>query len=185
MSCMICGHQWCWTCGMSKANKFHKAASIFCELIAVINFNEKIKLPWLFKIFFELLFLLLFPAVLLFFGIILVFYMTYETIRNCFGRSRGFLSCCRKRHHISTGKCQCMRNFLRFILILILSITLFILYVVLAVLAYAIFVAPLWIVLLIILAKKTWTWLPECRTIRYRELETAHRAPEAIVVPNY
>jgi hypothetical protein len=40
---------------------------------------------------------------------------------------------------------------------------------ILIIIVYALAVVPMWMALAVILAKKTWTWLPECRTRRYRE----------------
>jgi hypothetical protein len=80
---MVCGHEWCWYCGMSKANKFHKAASIFCELIAAVNFNERIKLPWVCKILIEMISFLLFPVILLIAAICLTFFASWEATYAC------------------------------------------------------------------------------------------------------
>jgi hypothetical protein len=45
----------------------------------------------------------------------------------------------------------------------------FALCLILIIIVYALAVVPMWMALAVILAKKTWTWLPECRTRRYIE----------------
>jgi hypothetical protein len=48
MTCAMCGHEWCWTCGLNYRSCFHtgQMGGFVCEMIGKVSFNKKVNSVW-------------------------------------------------------------------------------------------------------------------------------------------
>lgn len=63
MSCVVCRHSWCWTCGFGENHWFHKVlfGGGLCHALNIINFQLGARLHWTLKALLTLLAVCLAP----------------------------------------------------------------------------------------------------------------------------
>ena len=70
MSCTICHHRWCWTCGSDLNNKMHGKTEFVCSAL-----NDTVlyrKVPKVLRPLIALLVYLIVPPLALFFGLLII-----------------------------------------------------------------------------------------------------------------
>ena len=123
MTCMVCKHEWCWSCGIAYRSKLHKMIGPMCGVIHEINFGKR-KLNILIRILLELLLFILWPVIALVLGLIIYCIKIHSTMK-IFNWTDCYLSrCCRqsrrsanhrRRQYINNSKSKLMVQTISFV----------------------------------------------------------------------